>query len=321
MSSSDCITHLIVSSKDHVALIPEAVDSVLNQEHSSIRVIVFLDWHNSLQDISKLIGSRYSDDVLFITKDKKVGKSTGLNIACRYVQTRYVCFLDADDLVCRQKASVQLKFLENNPEFSYCGTSYFIQAKKGGALKPIKMDLLTMTDIYLGPIFLYSSLMIDLEKLKFPGLDENLNTAMDYKLSHELAISASGANLSEHLVIRRSFASTNGFSPAKRASQLMNHSNILCDAAFPGLAPLDKTHFIALFSLGLAIQVSEPDSVLNRLLTDLGINEFGIQISSVKAFMHRVNNTVSPHYEYSFNKFSKYFRKLISNASSFLCNL
>lgn len=173
----------------------------------------------------------------------------------------------------------------------------------------------------MGPLFLYSSLMIDLKKINFMGLDQSLNVAMDYKLSHELLMSSPGANLPDHLVIHRSFCSTNQFSPIKRASQLTSHSRILCDFAFSRLSPPDRYHLIVLFSLGLAISTSEPDSVLDRLLDDLGINNFGIQISAIQELLENIDNAVSPRYLNSFNEFSPSFRRLIFMASSFLVNL
>lgn len=127
-----------------------AVKSVLNQTYENIEVIVVDDNNpdtNARQKTQEYMSVFDNEDrVIYIKHEKNkngaAARNTGVNFSMGY----YICLLDDDDIFYSEKIEKQVKYLENNPEFSACYCwrkqgNNFICGKEEGDLSKSLLDL------------------------------------------------------------------------------------------------------------------------------------------------------------------------------------
>ena len=215
---------------------------------------LYSDFINSHQNVHTLYSST------------SLGKSIGVNRVLNRVQTRYICLCDADDLIFPHKTLRQLEFLSNSSNYGFCGTNYLQLRDKSFIEVPLPSIVNhTPSQFLLGPPFLYSSLMFDIDKIgTLPFLDEQLSCAMDYQLSLEMTKHSSGANLQYPLTLYR-IRENSITRSSKRSQQLVNHARLYCDYFLNFNDDLLNSLFISCFSLGLAQLASDPSDVIKSV--------------------------------------------------------
>ncbi|QHQ25099.1 glycosyltransferase family 2 protein [Pectobacterium parvum] len=94
--------------------IAESIVSVLNQTVSDLELIICNDGSkdNTAAIIKKYM---YSDNrIVFINNIEALGAAEARNLCLEKSSSRYLCFLDSDDLWHQDKLRVQLSFMTNN---------------------------------------------------------------------------------------------------------------------------------------------------------------------------------------------------------------
>jgi len=113
------LVSVIVPSYNHGIYIPDALDSVLNQTHKNVEVIVVDDGST---DNTQDVVARYGDQVHYeyqLNQGLAVARNTGLRLAAG----DFVVFLDADDLLLSRMIEKSLMRFEAEPEAGvvHCG--------------------------------------------------------------------------------------------------------------------------------------------------------------------------------------------------------
>lgn len=108
----------------------DTVDSVRNQDYKNIEILI-LD-NNSKDKTNKIISdlSLLDSRIKIFKSDRNLGAYRGLNFLLEKAQGEYYAIQDHDDLWHPKKTSVQIDFLNNNPEFIGCGTGYVVFLEK-----------------------------------------------------------------------------------------------------------------------------------------------------------------------------------------------
>jgi glycosyltransferase involved in cell wall biosynthesis len=116
------LVSVIVPSYNHGIYLPDAVDSVLNQTHSSVEVIVVDD--GSTDKTRDAIG-RYGAQVRY-EYQRNQGLAAARNTGLRLASGDFVVFLDADDLLLPTMIEESLKRFEAQPDAGvvHCGWIY-----------------------------------------------------------------------------------------------------------------------------------------------------------------------------------------------------
>ena len=116
------LVSVIVPSYNHGIYLPDAVDSVLNQTHSSVEVIVVDDGST---DNTREAAARYGDRVRYHFQSNQ-GLAAARNTGLRLVSGDFVVFLDADDLLLPTMIEQGLKRFEAQPNAGvvHCGWIY-----------------------------------------------------------------------------------------------------------------------------------------------------------------------------------------------------
>ena len=179
---------IIIPYKSNLKYLFLALNSVFNQSYKNFKLIIVYD-NIYGKDLNKikifLIKKKYFKkfNIKIIVNKKNFGAGESRNIAIRVSNSKYLAFLDSDDIWRKDKLKVQISYMEkNNILFSH--TSYDIinmnnkiVSSRFAKKKIMFQDLITSCDIGLSTVIMKSSLLKK-NKLFFP----NIKTKEDYVL-------------------------------------------------------------------------------------------------------------------------------------------
>ena len=164
----------------------ESINSVLNQTHTNLEIIIIYDDENKndLEHIKNCIKNDTRVKIIF--NDNNKGVSYSRNKAISIAQGKYIAFLDCDDYWKINKTEIQLKFMiAHDCDFSH--TTYQVINQNGKVVGTIKAreileyeKLLRSCDVGLSSVILKRELLND---IKFP----ELKTKEDFVLWLSLA--------------------------------------------------------------------------------------------------------------------------------------
>lgn len=101
------------------------IESVLNQSYNNIEVIVVDDNNNDnyrKETEEKMIKYKHNPKIRYIKHKRNLGGCAARNTGLRESKGEFICFLDDDDIIYKEKIEKQVEFLENNQNFDivYC---------------------------------------------------------------------------------------------------------------------------------------------------------------------------------------------------------
>ena len=187
MKKSPFVT-IIIPYKKNLDYLISALKSTFTQSYKNFKILIIYD-NEDKSDLSK-IKKFFKNEVIkkkfsykIIVNKNSLGAGYARNIAIKKSKTKYIAFLDSDDLWAKNKLKIQINFMEkNNIPFSH--TSFYIInannkiiSSRFAKKKIIFEDLITSCDIGLSTVILESSLLIK-NKLLFP----KIKTKEDYVL-------------------------------------------------------------------------------------------------------------------------------------------
>lgn len=116
--------------------IAEAIESVLSQTYQNWELIIINDCSsdNTAIEISKFSDKR----IRVFHNDQNEGIVYTRNRALHYSEGKYISVLDADDIYLPEKLSVQVDFMENNPNFGMVGSAFRFTDEAGKPSSEIK---------------------------------------------------------------------------------------------------------------------------------------------------------------------------------------
>jgi teichuronic acid biosynthesis glycosyltransferase TuaG len=164
----------------------ESINSVLNQTHTNLEIIIIYDDENKndLEHIKNCI--KNDTRVKIICNDNNKGVAYSRNKAISIAQGKYIAFLDCDDYWKINKIEIQLKLMTTHG-YDFSHTTYHVINQNGkvvGTIKARKIleyeKLLQSCDVGLSSVILKRELLND---IKFP----ELKTKEDFVLWLSLA--------------------------------------------------------------------------------------------------------------------------------------
>jgi glycosyltransferase involved in cell wall biosynthesis len=108
---------VIMPVRDGGGYLPEAVDSILAQDHRNMELILVND-HSKDGAIDRL---RRDDPRLSVMNSRGRGVSAAFNSGIAVARGRYIARMDADDIALPQRISRQLAYLDRHPRVDICG--------------------------------------------------------------------------------------------------------------------------------------------------------------------------------------------------------
>ncbi|RJP20551.1 MAG: glycosyltransferase [Candidatus Abyssobacteria bacterium SURF_5] len=105
----------------------EAIHSVLDQTFGDFEFIIIDD--GSTDETAEILHGFSDPRVRILTHEKNEGLTRSLIRGCSEARGKYVARMDADDISHLDRFSMQVEFLEENPEYTVAGTQFhFIDA-------------------------------------------------------------------------------------------------------------------------------------------------------------------------------------------------
>ncbi len=112
---------VVITTYNRFNFLVETINSVLNQTYQNIEIII-IDDGSSDNNIRTYCESIPNVKYFYITNTGSPSKAR--NLGLKYANGKYIAFLDDDDLWKPYKIEIQVKVLENNPDYglvhSYC---------------------------------------------------------------------------------------------------------------------------------------------------------------------------------------------------------
>lgn len=108
-----------------------AVNSILEQSEDDLEFIIYND--GSTPEATESINRLKSIDERIIILDAKEnnGLAFSLNMCIERARGKYIARMDADDISFKNRLKVQVRFLENHPEYHWCGTNAVLFDENG----------------------------------------------------------------------------------------------------------------------------------------------------------------------------------------------
>lgn len=182
----------------------EAIDSVLSQSYSNIELVIVND---GSKDSSKQIIKSYNDSrIQYVENESNGGIVYSRNKGLSHSKGEFVATLDSDDIALRERISMQVDFLQNNPEYGMCGTFYRTIDSQGNYLAKVQFptgNTDIISHLLIGNCFCNSTVMIRRDIALDLKYREKFDIVEDYELWYRISKRAKLANLPQVSVLYR----------------------------------------------------------------------------------------------------------------------
>lgn len=121
------LVSVIIPTYKRSKMLSRAIESVLSQDYKNIQIIVVddndpkTDYRNQTEELMQKYQSDYR--VKYIKHQKNLNGAAARNTGINNSDGKLIAFLDDDDFFYKNKISLQVSFLQSNPNFKavYCG--------------------------------------------------------------------------------------------------------------------------------------------------------------------------------------------------------
>lgn len=101
----------------------ECIESVLEQDYKNIEIVIADDFStDGTQDMLKEYDKQYPNKFVLRLAEKNQGITANSNVVLFACSGEYIAITGGDDIFLPTKISEQVEFLEQNKEYSLCGT-------------------------------------------------------------------------------------------------------------------------------------------------------------------------------------------------------
>lgn len=199
---------VVLSSKNGMPFLPEAVDSILNQSFTEFELLLLDD--GSTDDTKSYMDGINDSRVVRIYNGCNLGIDGSRNKAFAMARAPYIAPMDADDFAMEDRLAQQYDFMENNPDVLASGGAISIY-ETGEILKyPTMPTAVKYCTLFNAPIAHPASIFRRKEVFEITGgYPPNLSPTEDYGLWALLLMSGKGelANIEKILLRYRTHPS------------------------------------------------------------------------------------------------------------------
>ncbi len=174
------VVSVVIPTYNRLPKVKDAIESVLSQTYRDFEFWVVDD--GSTDGTGEALRA-FGNKIKYISQDNR-GASAARNLGARVSRGKYLAFLDSDDLWEPEKLEIQVKCMEENPQFPLCYTDE-IWIRKGIRVNPKKRHAKYSGWIFekclpLCIISPSSALMKRALFVEIGGFDETLPVCEDY---------------------------------------------------------------------------------------------------------------------------------------------
>ena len=164
--------------------INQAIESILSQTFTDFEFIIIDDNPENF-NIKKTVKSFNDPRIRYYQNTNNIGLPLSLNRAIELSKGKFIARMDADDISMADRLSVQLKFMNDNPDVWLCGTNIILIDEFGLLIPKEKKVESDFRKILLGIRFSnmlhHPSWFLRKEIFQEIGLYMNLPSSQDYE--------------------------------------------------------------------------------------------------------------------------------------------
>lgn len=161
------LVSIIIPAYNRADMLPDAINSVLEQSLSDIEIIVVDD--GSTDDTQKVMSALYEKVQYILTENK--GPAHARNVGMKAATGKYIAFLDSDDIYLPDKLEMQIKVMMSHPDIGMLFTESSA-ANSDGIFE--ELHLRTFNKVYDRKGWLYEDIYSERETVNFK------NRSIDY---------------------------------------------------------------------------------------------------------------------------------------------
>lgn len=290
------LVSVIMSAYNAEKYLKDAIDSILNQTYHNFEFIIIND---GSKDKTLSIIESYTDERIKVISHNNIGLTKSLNVGLKNAKGKYIARIDADDISTPNRISLQVNYLEEQPEIALLGSNYCMYDKKNKSIEyvaiPTSNNKLKKFLAIRGTPFRHSSVMFRREIAnELGGYNEKFRHAQDYEFWIRFAEKHPVSSIPVYLCISRrnvegSIVSTRSlFKTAKLTFQLKRQAFI----------KLNQPLYLLLPFLFFSIASIIPKSIIRRDLFKTVrriANSLSLKSSNVisKSEMDLINKSIS----------------------------
>ena len=181
----------------------KSINSILNQTYTNLEFIIINDGNS---DEVRQIVNQINDNRIILVAKEKIGLTACLNTGIDKSKGDYIARQDAGDFSKQDRFFEQIKFLQNNPSISLCGTwvnEYSISGTDLGLTMFPVADEEIKKDILFQNTFCHGSIIIEKKVLTIlKGYRNEFIRSQDYDLWLRVIESHNVANINKVLYSR-----------------------------------------------------------------------------------------------------------------------
>lgn len=182
--------------------VTRAVNSILNQTYTDFEFIICDDCSkdNTYQVLCEL--AKKDSRIIVLKNEENLRLSKSLNKCIKIAKGEYIARMDADDISEINRFEEQVKFLDSNPEYAFCGTTISLFDETGIWGNRVLQEVPINKSFLSTSPFVHPTIIFRRECLFDVGLytEKNIGRAEDYELFAKLYSKGyKGYNIQENL--------------------------------------------------------------------------------------------------------------------------
>lgn len=190
----------VYSEENHLK---NSIESILNQSYKEFEFIIIDDGStdNSLEIIKEY--AKRDKRIKVIKNPLNIGLTKSLNKGIRIAQGEFIARQDAHDFSLPHRLEKQLKFLQKNSDYAFCGSNIIVKQNKEFSLKFFELDEIRK-NLIIKNCFMHSTIFLRRKIYEKYGLyNQKYIYAQDYELWCRLIYKyhLKAKNLNEKLVV------------------------------------------------------------------------------------------------------------------------
>lgn len=124
---------VVVTTYNREKYLPLCLEAILSQTYPDFNLVV---WNDGSSDNSLCIAKKYAsfDSRVTVVNQKQQGFTQSLSQALKMTSSKYLAWVDSDDLILPTCLEETVNFLESNPKYGMVYTQYFDIDEQGDTL-------------------------------------------------------------------------------------------------------------------------------------------------------------------------------------------
>ena len=196
-----------VYNQNNFRILFDAVNSILSQTYSNFEFLIYNDGSNPEVSEELLRLSGLDKRIRILSSAENHGLAYALNVCIDNADGEYIARMDDDDISLPDRFEKQINFLENNPQYSWCGTSALLFDNNGTWGRRIMAEIPEAADYLRYSPYIHPSVMFRADVLrKVCGYHSSAGTLRceDYELFMRMTMDGyKGFNLQTPLFMYR----------------------------------------------------------------------------------------------------------------------